>query len=318
MKLQEFEVCKYRYLRKAYEVISANSISIYGVYIKPYELGMELGFDENLVYRIVDDLVFRGLLESTLGMQSIALNQYTIDFLTKQEAVESSKSTYDCYYLTSTEYDELIATEKPFTPHYRVYLRIEILSKYTADIFDGKILCKSSNNKFDYATSDNSRSNSIIRGIKQNRSGNFTFDGITFFVASNMRTGATKELEFTFTKVDYMKNEQRVSIQGITNSVVNVMQDSNNNQVQIGRENLSPYLLISELRTTMRELLNELNETNQKSLVVAIDYLEDLIKNGDTDTGPVIIRQVKEILKSIPTETISSILSEPIIKYLGL
>ena len=115
-----------------------------------------------------------------------------------------------------------------------------------------------------------------------------------------------------------MKNEQRVSIQGITNSVVNVMQDSNNNQVQIGRENLSPYLLISELRTTMRELLNELNETNQKSLVVAIDYLEDLIKNGDTDTGPVIIRQVKEILKSIPTETISSILSEPIIKYLGL
>lgn len=326
LNLQELEVLKNRFLRELYnEVNYLSPENIYSILVSPIELGRILGLDINQTTRIVTDLVQENLLESTLGMGSIKLNSRSINYLTKLEIIESSKEEYEAFYVSRERYLELKESKSKYSPNYRSYLKIQVINRFTSEIFNSKILLRGGNNDSYYLITKSNGSNiGIIIDYDSKRDGLFTFDRSIYYKIESLRINSIGEYEFTLQKIKDMKEKNlklgKISIENSPNSTIQIQHDSPNSSQENSSNKTLTNLdeLASCLRKDFEVISKQLSQDNKMRLLVAVEYIEELVKEKNVKPAPKYLKKIKELLYSVPLETVTSILSEPIVKMLGI
>lgn len=326
MNLQELEILKNRFLSELYEVANNHSPGyIYSTKVDPIALGNNLNLSKNQTVRIVNDLVQSGLLKSTIGMGCIMLNIHSIEYLTRLEAKESSNGEYEAFYVSKDEYLKLKKSERIQLPHYKCYIKIKVLNRFTPEVFESKIMLSARGGKDYYSISKaNGHSIGIIQDYNNNRAGYFTFDGSVYYKIESLRINSSGDYEFILYKYKEMQDENtdfgKINVENSPNTTIQIQKDSPNSSQEFSTTNTLDNLneLTSCLRNDISEIKKELSEDNGMRLIVAVEYIEELIKSKDVESSSKYVTKIKEILTAIPIKTASSVLSTPIIKMLGL
>ncbi|MBI5913850.1 MAG: hypothetical protein HY842_00605 [Bacteroidetes bacterium] len=316
MKLADLEQAEYQFLKHLYDTVESQTDSIYSAYCDPFELGAEIGMDNTVVRRIMSELVRLGQVQSTLGMDTVILKQAGVNRLRDQERLNESllQNTYNAYYLSRDDYGK-IEVERDRYKNRRCYLKIQILNHIGSESFTARMMW----NSFVYFSKENSYSNGIIRDYEEGKSGFFTFDFFGFYEVKSLKLDFLGIYEFTFSKYPPIKMDATsgVNLNNISNSTIQLQNNSQNAQQFLSVSNGDFQTLAKELKSNLNKLTSQIQESQRAELVTAVDFLESQLRRNNNQILPSIIVTITDTLKAVPVETLAGILSAPILRLLG-
>lgn len=327
MDLRKVQALKIQYLRTLYKEVNKISSNIYSVLIDPYQLGQLLNLDKNTTERIVMELVEDSLLNSSLGMGTISLNRNSTEHLRIIQSREAVNESFKAYYISREEYIDLLQSNKVYAASYVCYIRLYVKGEFTSESFNCTIaLRKNNGSEYYFIDQSNSSQIGIVRDYQKQESGFFTFDGSIFYQIDLMKVNSNGIFEFILKRNHPMRKDDHlpnnVNITNSPNTSIQIQQNSPNSIQNIKNDlQLSEIRqLAKELRDNFESITKQLSTENQTRLIVAVEYLEEIIteKESDLDQAPKHIRKIKEVLNQVPVELVSSFLSDQVVGLLSM
>lgn len=308
-------LASYKYLEKAYELAQNSSSSTFSVILSPFIVGETCGLNKKETITILKYLSQKKLVTVFLGYTGMILHPIVIDYLEqhKMEIIDS----FDAYYIELDEYKKLIKQKNKFDPHYNCYLKVEIIKEIGVESMICRIRGKGW--RYEYISQKNAYQNGIIKDYENGKKALFTLDKRLFYELESCRVNSNGIYEFTLTKYRNMgKDSNGFNINSGNNSPISIINNSPNSTQNVVLTESRIESLVNDLKKHQKELIANLASDQREELIIAVNYLENQNKKGRTSLIAGIVDSIKDIIKGVPTEIATTLLSDSSIKLLGL